>query len=90
GATAPIHDLQVTDILDDWLDVTGMNVSFNASATTFGSSFVNNSVLTAGFATGITDNLDIAISGLPIDGVATITVNLAIDPNADPLLLSRT
>lgn len=89
GATAPIHDMQVTDILDDWLDVTSVNVTFNATATTFGSTFTDNSVITAGFATGVTDNLDVAISGLPIDGVATITVNLAIDPNADPLLLSR-
>jgi len=90
GATAPIHDLRVTDILDDWLHVTGVSVVFNPTATTFGSTFTDNSVITAGFAAGITDNLDIVISGLPIDGTAIITVNLAIDPNADTLLLSRT
>lgn len=90
GATGPVHDLAITDILDDWLNVTDVTVSFNPAATTFASTYVDNSVLTAGFAPGVTDLLDLSISGLPVDGVATVTVTLQIDPNADPLLLSRT
>ena len=90
GATAAAFDLNVTDVLDDWLNVTGVTVAFNPAAIAFGSTFTDNSVLTPGFAAGVTDNIDVVISALPIDGVATITVTMQIDPNADPLLLSRT
>jgi large repetitive protein len=94
GATGPAYDLQVTDVLDDWLNVESVSniaVSFNAAATSFGStSTTSNSVITAGFASGVSDTVDVRISGLPINGQATITITLQIDPNADPLLLSRT
>lgn len=90
GATGPVHDLTITDTLDDWLNVTNVSVAFDLAATLFGSSFVNNSVLTPGFASGVTDQIAITISGLPVDGTATVTITLQIDPNADPLLLSRT
>jgi uncharacterized repeat protein (TIGR01451 family) len=94
GATGAAYDLQITDILDDWLNVestTNITVSFNGAATSFGSSAdVSNSVITSGYAVGVTDNVDVRIDGLPVDGVATITVTMQIDPNADPLLLSRT
>ncbi len=90
GATAPAYDLGVTDVLDDWLDVTNVDVSFNATATTFGSAYTDNSVLTPGYATGVTDNIDIAIDKLPVDGVATITVTMQIDDTVDSASLPRT
>lgn len=89
GATAVAQDLMLSDVLDDWLDVTDASVAFNPEATGFGSTAQDQSVLTAGFASGITDHVDVRISGLPINGVATVTVTVQLDPNADPLLLSR-
>ena len=89
GATAAIFDLTLTDTLDDWLNVTSVAVNLNASATTFGSTFTDNSTLTPGFATGVSDTVSIAISSLPIDGVATVTITMQVDPNADPLSLPR-
>lgn len=90
GATAPIFDLKVTDTLDDWLNITAVNVNFNAAAVSFGSSHTDNSTITPGFSSGVTDKLSVSISGLPVGGVATIEVTSQIDPTADPLLLSRT
>ena len=91
GATGPAFDLQVTAVLDDWLDVNGtISIGLNGAATTFGTTASDLSVLTPGFATGVTDQLDLRLGGLPVDGVATITVPLHVDPAADPLLLSRT
>ncbi|MFW5748298.1 MAG: isopeptide-forming domain-containing fimbrial protein, partial [Chloroflexota bacterium] len=92
GATAPLYDVVVTDILDDWLDVgstANISVSFNAAAA--GSTFdLSGSSITSGFATGVTDDVVVAIDVLPVDGVATITVTMQVDPNADPLSLPRT
>lgn len=90
GATGAIFDVSISDILDDWLDVTAIGVTFNAAAVLFGSTFIDTSTLTPGFATGVTDHVAVTISGLPVDGAATISVTLHVDPNADPLLLSRT
>lgn len=90
GANAPIYDVNVTDVLDDWLHVTDVDVSFNTEATAFGSSATDNSVITPGYATGVTDNIAVLIDGLPVDGVATITVTLVVDPNGDSLQLPRT
>lgn len=90
GATGPLQDVVVTHNFDDRLNITAMGVAFNTAATDFGSSFINNSVVTGGFSAGVTDNLNVHVSGLPVDGVATITVTLQIDPNFDPLLLSST
>jgi len=87
GATAPLYDVNVIDILDDWLDVTGVVVDFNAAAA--GSTATDNSIITPGYAPGVTDDIDIVIDVLPIDGVATITVTMVIDPDADTTLLPR-
>ena len=77
-------------MLDDWLNVTNVDVSFNAAATTFGSAYTDNSVLTPGYATGVTDNIDVAIDKLPVDGGATITVTMQIDDTVDSASLPRT
>lgn len=90
GASGAIFDVDVTDTLDDWLDVTGVGVSFNAAAVTFGSTFTDHSVITAGFAAGVPDHVALTLSGLPVGGTAIISIALHIDPNSDPLLLSRT
>lgn len=93
GANAPIYDVRVTDILDDWLDVgtiANVDVVFNQEAQNFGSSVdTSASSITAGFAAGVTDDIIIDIDGLPVDGAATITVTMTIDPQANPLDLSR-
>ena len=90
GASAPVHDLRITDTVDDWLDVTAVTVEFNPAATTFGSAYVDDSVLTPGLAAGVSDEVDVSVSGLPVDGVATVVVTVVIDPDADPLLLPLT
>lgn len=90
GATGPLHDIVVADVLDDWLHIASVDVAFNGAATTFGSSFTDNSVVTIGFASGVEDELSVVISGLPVDGVATITVALATDPTANLASLPRT
>ena len=90
GASAPAHDLRITDTIDDWLDVTSVTVEFNPAATTFGSAYVDDSALTPGFAAGVSDEVDVSVSGLPVDGVATVVVTVDIDPDADPLLLPLT
>ncbi|HPM45254.1 MAG TPA: DUF11 domain-containing protein, partial [Caldisericia bacterium] len=90
GSTASAYNILVDDILDDWINVDSIIVDFNALSENSGSAFTNNSTLNAGFATGVQDEVSILINHLPLDGEATITVFVGIDPDADPLLLSRT
>lgn len=90
GATGPLHDIAVAETFDDWLHVTAVNVTFNGAATTFGSTFTDNSTITLGFATGVQDELSVSVSGLPVDGTVSVVVSLATDPAASPASLPRT
>lgn len=90
GATGPAHDLVVSEMLDDWLHVVAVNVTFNGAAVTFGSTFTNSSVVNPGFATGVEDELVVTISGLPVDGTGSIVVSLTTDPAVSAASLPRT
>ena len=78
GATSTLYDITVTDILDDWLDVTGVSIdTTNAPSATAN----DNSTITAGFAAGVTDDILIDIDQLAVDEVVEITVTMQVDPS---------
>lgn len=90
GANGPVHDVVVAETFDDWLHIVSVDVAFNGAATTFGSTFTDNSVITPGFAPGVEDDLSVTISALPVDGTATVTVTVQSNPAAAVASLPRT